>query len=366
MRHALFVEPLDTLFFRGSRALGPGEAPDSGLPFPQTFAGAVRSALLQKTGFDFDHFAARRREGLSVETALAEARAPKAVVEARFLGPVLGRRRSSASRRVEPLFAVPRVLRRVAKGRHQGPLLRAHPSEHPVLLDLYGRRPEGGPDLPLWLAEGRPTEPASGYVSGPTLSRFLRAEPVEASSILEPGELYSLDRRVSTALDEASGAAKTAQLYALGLLLLRPEIGFYVEIEGEPELSALWKDGLPLQLGGEARRALAREVDGAASVDVPPAGASRHCLVLLTPGDFGPSAVPDGLFNARVRAASVGKLLLHSGFDLARGGPRATRSFAPAGSTYFVEGKLPSFPSCSGRAPLAAQGEGWFVRGVWL
>ncbi len=358
MRHALFVEPLDTLFFRGSRALGPAEAPDSGLPFPQTFAGAMRTALLRRAGMDFNRFAHLRRSRQPIEEALLQAGAPEAVVRARFLGPVIARRKPSG---VEPLYAVPRILRRLSKQAHEGALFRAQPSTHPVLRDLYGR----GAELPIWLAEGRPTEIAGGYLPHSILKRFLRGEAVVASDVVASSSLYCLDRRVNTALDEATGSAKNSQLYALGLLLLRPDVGFYVEIDGDESLSKFWDPAIPLHLGGEARRARGQPIAPATPLDAPAAHPERHCIVLLTPGNFGAQAIPDGLPQATVRAASVGTMLAHSGFELARGGPHATRRFAPPGSTYFVEGRLPSFPSCSGRNVLAAQGEAWFARGDW-
>ena len=50
----LRIDPLDVLFFRDGRPFTPASRGASGLPTPQTLAGAVRTHLLQHAGCDFD------------------------------------------------------------------------------------------------------------------------------------------------------------------------------------------------------------------------------------------------------------------------------------------------------------------------
>src|SRR5260370_1121735 len=49
----LRLDPLDTLFFRDGRPFDAASRASGGLPLPQTFAGAVRTYLLARAGFDF-------------------------------------------------------------------------------------------------------------------------------------------------------------------------------------------------------------------------------------------------------------------------------------------------------------------------
>src|SRR5207245_1405614 len=50
----LCLSPLDVLFFRDGRPFGAASRVTSGLPTPQVFAGAVRTALLEKYGCSFE------------------------------------------------------------------------------------------------------------------------------------------------------------------------------------------------------------------------------------------------------------------------------------------------------------------------
>lgn len=49
----LILDPLDVLFFRDGRPFTASERLLSGLPLPQTLAGAIRTALLQQVGCNF-------------------------------------------------------------------------------------------------------------------------------------------------------------------------------------------------------------------------------------------------------------------------------------------------------------------------
>jgi CRISPR-associated protein Cmr3 len=86
----LRLDPLNTLFFRDGRPFDAATRVTGGLPFPQTLAGAVRTALLARTGFRFDEFA-RRRKGADILAALMDQDygANPAVIAASFRGPWL-------------------------------------------------------------------------------------------------------------------------------------------------------------------------------------------------------------------------------------------------------------------------------------
>src|SRR5262249_51732318 len=106
----LRIEPLDTLFFRDGRPFEAANRVTGGLPTPQTLAGALRTALLARTGFRFDAFAQQRKRHPNVEAALTACKADPGVIDAHFRGPFLALANDSGP--VEPLLPMPAVLTR--------------------------------------------------------------------------------------------------------------------------------------------------------------------------------------------------------------------------------------------------------------
>src|SRR5260370_25316173 len=78
----LCLQPLDVLFFRDGRPFGATARVQSGQPLPQTLAGAVWTALLQKYGCAFGKLADQLRANPNTPTserwveALTAAQAP--------------------------------------------------------------------------------------------------------------------------------------------------------------------------------------------------------------------------------------------------------------------------------------------------
>ncbi|HOA52424.1 MAG TPA: type III-B CRISPR module-associated Cmr3 family protein, partial [Thermogutta sp.] len=70
---ALRLDPLDVLFFRDGRPFHEASRGESGLPRPQTLAGALRTHLLRRAGCDGDGFrklGEYLRAGQSLEQAI--------------------------------------------------------------------------------------------------------------------------------------------------------------------------------------------------------------------------------------------------------------------------------------------------------
>src|SRR5262245_34230155 len=110
-RIGLCLEALDVLFFRDGRPFDAAARVMGGLPLPQTLAGALRTALLARHGFDFAGLSRRRRRGQDVRDALRQGGAPEWVIGAHFRGPWLALRDSDRGP-VEPLLPVPQTLAR--------------------------------------------------------------------------------------------------------------------------------------------------------------------------------------------------------------------------------------------------------------
>jgi len=367
-RVGLSLEPLDTLFFRDGRPFEAATQAGSGLPQPQTVAGALRTWLLRKAGCDFEKLGDAIRAGKSFTEAVAEQAQPSdahSVGQVTFRGPwfaVSG----------DPVVPVPCILHSVQEkgGRdpdRSGQATRA-PSGIVRLTPLRNRSlpgwvpPEKGM-LPLWAQDARPTKPASGYLGLTGLRTFLNGAIPDPSEIVKPETLFGEDRRTGIVVHPETLAADEGMIYAISLLALRPEVSLYAEVAGPEEIVKLFPaEATPLPLGGEGRHVALKRVDPIAWPSARPNGAQGALLVLTTPAFFADGWRPP---NLGLTSAAVPGYVAVSGWDLARGGPKPNRFAAPAGSVYFLNQVPEPMPDSLCEGEDAALGWGVFLQGVW-
>jgi CRISPR-associated protein Cmr3 len=338
----LRIEPLDTLFFRDGRPFEAANRVTGGLPTPQTLAGALRTALLARTGFRFDAFAQQRKRQPNVEAALTACKADPGVIDAHFRGPFLAL--ADDSDRVEPLLPMPSVLTR-ARG-DGGLWSRARPAASvPGWQDPDGL-------LPL-TREVEPDPKADNELltlSG--LTAFLGGGDPAAGQTVRPGALYDHDNRIGIAVDAHTLTSAEGQLYAIRLLALNPKkygewrICLYAEVAPGAEGTADYRrllDESPVPFGGEGKYVRVKTVE-AANWPKPDGSRSRSLWYLATP-TFLPFRGGDEVTPPRplpavpeLKAAASGAGVAVSGWDVAANGPRPTRFAVPAGAVYFVEG----------------------------
>jgi CRISPR-associated protein Cmr3 len=341
----LRIDPLDTLFFRDGRPFDAANRVVGGLPNPQTLAGAIRTALLARTGFRFADFARERKKTGDVEAALQACRADPGVIDAHLRGPFLAL--AGDNDRIEPLLPRPLTLARAKDngerwswampGAFAGwqdpdrllPLVRvvdADPKAEPELLTLTG------------------------------LKAFLDGADPGSSHAVRPEELYGHDNRIGIVVDGQTLASAEGQLYAIRLLALKPKwegrrVCLYAELapgaEGTRDYRHLLHD-TPVPFGGEGKYVQVKTV---APVAWPEADARRERSVwyLATP-TFLPFRGGDETRRPRLwlprplpavpelKAAMSGPGLAVSGWDVAANGPRPTRFAVPAGAVYFLDG----------------------------
>jgi CRISPR-associated protein Cmr3 len=381
----LRLEPLDTLFFRDGRPFDASARAVGGLPYPQPVAGALRTALLARAGFDFSRFAhLQRHEGRSLAEALQACGAPGWVVETRFRGPWLALWRPGPDT-VEPVLAVPATLARVpgSKREEPGRWVRADPLREapPGWQCRHGL-------LPVWHRGPTEAKYPGGFLTLRGIEAFLQGGQPTDADWFEPGDLYEFDVRTGIAINADTLTAAESQIYGIHLLALRPRVKkqgswqeagvcLYAEVLPGPGGSADLREWLtgPIALGGEGR--YVRGAVGVPTVRWPglaggSEGAAPRTLCLLgTPGLFGGSPGadcwrPDPILAAQLQAAASREPLAVSGWDIARNGPRPTRFAVPAGSVYFVEGPFnPPQESLCADAEDVAQGWGFVLRGTW-
>jgi CRISPR-associated protein Cmr3 len=369
-RLGLVLDPLDVLFFRDGRPFEAGYHLGSGLPLPQTLAGALRTAMLSSRGFDFRAFSKAVKEGTAVKDALRNQDVPEWIIEARFLGPWL----ALVDRKdvPEPLLSVPASL--VFDG-DKGEWIRMDP----LRGELPGWNPSGGYAglRPLWIRGRARAKARSGFLRLSGIKAFLEGGVPKEGDFVRESELFSVDQRTGIVIDPETLAAQEGMIYSAGMVALNPGIGketavkLYCEVlfqEPTIEKERALADGETIPLGGQSRYVACRQVD---PVDWPEgpgkSSGDGELLLLASPGIFRRGWQPDLPEACRWVSAAVSGSLAVSGWDVAMGGPKPTRFAVPAGSVFFAEGevKLPESRSLCQDEEDAAQGWGFTLKGVW-
>ena len=353
----IILEPLETtLFFRDGKPFQAKGHGTSGLPAPQTLAGALRTWFLNKMGCDFHKLSRDITERqLSVESAFEEQGPEIApILDVRFRGPWL-------SLEDRPVFTLPASLRRCKGSANK----KCAPGS--MLLPLKGNLPGWKPPqegmLPLWCRNIEPLENVEGFLTIEGMRHFLRGSVPQHTDCLSADELYDFDHRIGIGIDSDSLTTIEGGIYSISLLALKEQVAFYAELEGPAQLLNDLADDEMFQFGGEKRQVRVRSgplVDWDSLSNR--SGEGRPMLVLITPGLFASSWKPTWL---QPIAAAVHKPLAVSGWDLARGGPKPTRFAAPAGSVYFLDRPLDRNSDSLCESEDAALGWGLCLEGRW-
>jgi CRISPR-associated protein Cmr3 len=359
----LCLEPLDVLFFRDGRPFTGSERSVSGLPLPQTLAGAIRTALLRQVGCDFT-----RMKGASTFVEAVERACMKEhqwIGQVSIRGPWLAQRRSE-DESPEVLVPVPAILQ-AEKSQKSKALHRLAPLPANQLPGWDPPSDQQGLQ-PVWLKHSSPTEPAAGYLTSQGLTRFLRGEEVTTEDVVAADDLFGLDYRTGIAISPDRLTAEEKQIFGRGFLALKENVFLYAEVElpnGASDGSHF--DGIStLSLGGEGRHATLKRLSEPFSWPHLITQSNQKLLVLLTtPCAFQAGWRPRRL-DGHLTAAAVPGSLPFSGWDLARGGPKPTRFAVPAGSVYFLE-SLPNdwAQTLAENDEERQQGWGCCLTGVW-
>ena len=340
----LCLEPVDTLFFRDGRPFGPAMRAQSGLPNPQTLAGALRTELLRRAGVDLGRLAGRIRNGVSFDAALSRTGGDlgKAIAALRFRGPYLGRA-DEAGGPDRLVYPIPATLRISAA---TGAVFRLDPLE--AAAPLPGWTPAAAGMVPLWTrCKEVLNPPDEHWITAKGMTDFLAGGVPDRAELVSDESLYGFEDRTGIAVAAETGTAKEGMIYATQRLVLRRGVRFWAGVEGpDTGLDLLPPAGESrlLPLGGEGRQAVVsgcrrREVPIAAECAVPghdDRAGHGSSVVLVSPA-FLRGWRPADL---DLLAAAIPGHVPVSGWDLARGGPKPTRFAVAAGSVYFLRGKV--------------------------
>lgn len=355
-----FLEPLDVLFLRGNKLFGdPGSFGESLVPpWPSVAAGAMRSRMLVDAGVDPAAFA--RGEAEHPELGVPDRPGSFAVTAFR-----LARRRRDDGR-VEVLIQPPADLV-VSEDEAGQPGVRAlAPTDLTRVEGLACSAPL--PLLPV-LAETERSKPGGGYwLTEAGWKKYLAGSvPAGDAELVKSDALWKLDHRVGVGLDADTRRAADGRLFSMQAvsmikrghrvgrdkqtgkpLLADYDVGFIVGVTGAQPPT----DGT-VRLGGDGRAAsMCIAANASPLPDYEAIAKARRCrLVLGTPGLFADGWLPTGAtrhedgslrfelhgVRGRIACAAVPRAEVVSGWDLAKGEPKAAKRAAPAGSVYWME-----------------------------
>lgn len=328
-----YLQPLDVLFLRGNKLFGaPGSFGESLIPpWPSIAAGALRSLMLAEDGASFEEFAAGRERHPSLGTPTEPGP---------FKVTAFDIARRAANGELELLVEPPAdlVLSRADDGGLGVSCLA------PTALSAWLSASAPLPLLPI-LAQSSRRKPAGGFwLNQRAFADYLQGRTPSAADLVASADLWQLDPRIGIGLDAERRRADDGKLFTAQAVVLRPDVGFLVGIQGaEPPT-----DGL-LRLGGDGRGASMRQVafeppepDLAAIV-----GARRCRIVLTSPGIFAdgwrlPGVGADGRLElnglrGRLASAAVPRAETVSGWNLATRQPKPAQRAAPRGSVYWID-----------------------------
>lgn len=329
-----FIEPLDTLNFRGNKSFGDGgEHGESQMPpRPSIFAGALRSNWLAQEAVDVRRFGRGDNSQLP-GPARSQLGTPANPGSFRLQGLWLGRGGSGIGS-IELLSPVPadvvvqqHACHYLRPRRLPGALQSSADTPLHAVLKAGAEKPETG----LWLTQAG----VQGYLRGESLAR---------GCLLDSSDLWALDERLGIALDAASRSAESGRLYTTEAIAMAAGVGFIVTIAGAEDLPQT----ATLRLGGDGRGADMRPI----GIDWPQPDwaqieqSKRLRLILTTPGLFDrgwqlPGAenleVPLADGHATLACAAVPRHEVISGWDLANWRPKNAERLTPSGSVYWLE-----------------------------
>lgn len=404
-RVGAILRPLDVLFFRDGRPFAAATRAFTGLPFPQTTAGAVWGAILQTIGFDFD----KMRDGFHPRSephtngnseyqiwrdALRQAGAPDWFFQISLRGPwfvvdtnTWPHNKSAASPykpsapNWELVFPMPAALYQKKKRSDQDIRLQLGLPLNPQKF-LPGWKPPLDNMRPVWIQTEEDLEPASGYLNFAGMEKFLRGELPDNEQIVSAGQLFDFDNRTGIAIKWDTLTCEERHLYTASFLALKKGVAFYIELFLPKEAVSTWKSISVLRWGGEGKRAEVIHLDAPLRwPERPQRNGGRPFFVLTTPSIFAEGWFPRGLKRQLVAAVVPGEIAV-SGWDLLRQGPKRTRFGVAAGSVYFLDDVPEEFKpktdegqqgegiedTCRSLADDEfdqRQGWGCFLQGVW-
>ena len=343
-----YVEPVDTLTFRGNRLFGaPGSYGDTQFPpGPSVLAGAFRSLLLTELPQEISAFTQGKRLSDPVLNGILGTPAEPGSFTVTQVGPARKMRNGT----IEPVLPLPADLIVTGQGET---VQRLEPQ--PLPTGIKTGQPAELPCIPV-LRQEKQAKPESGWLlTEQGIHAYLQGESVGSQHLLKADCLWQSETRVGIGMSSTSRSADEGKLFSVEhTALMQAEHGkdmggLIVGIAGCDD--RLPESGL-LRLGGDGR--VARFEAMSDVIPAPPleqiGEQGRFKLIMRTPGLFQSGWLPDGVtsrdsgywlelgsLKARLACAAVSRYEVISGWDLARWQPKSAQRVVPAGSIYWFD-----------------------------
>lgn len=337
----LFIEPLDTLFFRDSRPFGAGEQSFAETTFssPMTIYGAIGSYFLEKAGVDLGDYIS----GSVRVSGIGEYKESISNTGFAIKGPFL-------SFDDEPYFFPPANL--WVSGYHKTTPHWLKPYD-----DIRGRKCDVLNRVPLEIPPGD-VEPMSGLIAPDDMSTYLSYSPQSEPWLLharDESDFFAKEIKVGHRIDENSGVVERGMLYTSSHLRFKDTAAEQLRYKKAAilvvidSLTASDFTSLVSKVGGEKRGAKFRAVEATDKL-IPDSEElltmikqkKKFIVYLATPSVFEKGwcpSLPAEFSGAELISAAVNKPQYLSGWsrtgDGAAGIPRPIKRLAPAGSVYF-------------------------------
>ena len=337
----LYLEPLDTLFFRDSRPFDAGmdTFSESTLPSPLAIYGAIGSYILGLSGTSLEDFIQQGDKVLG--TYSDELNGGKLQIKGIFMT------------QGEQLFLpVPANIFGYPE-KSESPTMHSAKPDSEGKGDYLSNLPEGLKPLLIPQSQDQEFKQLSGFIDMDTVTLYLDGKLDGINRRLwRRDDFLGSEPRYGTSIDGSLLTVREGFLYSSIHLRFKQELvangvnstGLAVLIDDIPQL----KDGI-CSLGGERKKAIMRNGDssaaemrsGTALNEIVPK--QRFLLYLVTPAILSSGwrlNLPEQFNNANLVGAAVNKPEYFSGWKRsasASGEPRKMRRMVPAGSVYFFE-----------------------------
>ncbi|HPD39293.1 MAG TPA: type III-B CRISPR module-associated protein Cmr3 [Mesotoga infera] len=317
--NAVYFTPEDWICFRESTVFQSGGNAKTGLAKIEAFFGAVKTALIKKSGENPLNLSSEMRE------IVGDSDNPGSL---RIWGPFVFKRENSG---IKHFFPAPNGIYRVKEDSE----LEFMMPHYKVEAEINGRQLK----LP-WIPssiEGIDTFDGS-LIELKEIKNFQSARPFSVMESKSIGEkLYRVESKVGIALEKGRKNAEESMLYTLSYYRFNPGAGFFVFADDN---TVKILAGISNVFIGSKTRSATVEF-GTIETDVfDRRMGSKQALCLLTPAVFSNGALPSDMKIAGcdIESANIQRKIAVSGWDLVKQQPKPIKHYIAPGTVYYLKG----------------------------
>jgi CRISPR-associated protein Cmr3 len=355
------IKPLDVLFFRNYKPFDADEGSYGEVlssPYPSTFYGALKTAILYKLCNDYDEFKEGKAGRLNEIIGYPKANdqdIQNGSLKITFFGLSRKYKKSKddngkTSKSIEILLPIPKDLVKY-KDDDNGDIHKLSLKKRPNWIDY-----DNGYNLEYILcakSSKKVESPNIKYITKNQLENYLNnGENLNIKDDDKSSQIYDIEYRTGIGIDRDLKITKKGYLYQVELLRLKKEYSYIVGYDGDDD--ELPDNGV-LKVGGESKIAEYNSLELDANIKLSNdtlkniSESKMFKLYLSTPaifdngwrprwiGDDLKGNIPDTNIAVKLIAASVGKYRTVGGWDIVNSEPKPSYRAVPEGSVYYFE-----------------------------